>query len=61
LSDAQAERLRATIAKSEGRAITLERRVDPALLGGLVVQIGSRRIDSSIKTKLAALSAAMKG
>lgn len=61
LSDEQAARLTATIARAEGRAITLERRVDPALLGGLVVQIGSRRIDSSIKTKLAALTAAMKG
>ena len=61
LTDDQAARLRDTIARAEGRAITLERRVDPALLGGLVVQIGSRRIDSSIKTKLAALSAAMKG
>jgi ATP synthase F1 subcomplex delta subunit len=61
LSDAQAERLRETIARAEGRAITLERRVDPSLLGGLVVQIGSRRIDSSIRTKLAALTAAMKG
>jgi F-type H+-transporting ATPase subunit delta len=61
LSDEQAERLRETIAKAEGRAITLERRVDPSLLGGLVVQIGSRRIDSSIRTKLAAMSAAMKG
>jgi F-type H+-transporting ATPase subunit delta len=61
LTDEQAARLTATIARAEGRAITLERRVDPALLGGLVVQIGSRRIDSSIKTKLAALSAAMKG
>jgi len=41
--------------------ISLEMKVDPALIGGLVVRIGSRLIDTSIKTKLSRLEAAMKG
>ncbi len=43
-----------------GRDVTLDARVDPSLLGGLVVQIGSRMIDSSLKTKLQNLQVAMK-
>jgi F-type H+-transporting ATPase subunit delta len=39
----------------------LEPTVDPSLLGGLVVQVGSRMVDGSIKTKLQRLSLAMKG
>jgi F-type H+-transporting ATPase subunit delta len=36
-------------------------RVDPALMGGLIVRIGSRLFDTSVKTKLNRLEAAMKG
>jgi F-type H+-transporting ATPase subunit delta len=38
----------------------LATKVDPSLLGGLIVKIGSRMIDSSLKTKLAGLSVALK-
>ena len=41
--------------------VSLSMRVDPSLIGGLVVRIGSRMIDSSIKTKLSRLESAMKG
>ncbi len=41
--------------------ISLLLRVDPSLIGGLVVRIGSRLIDASLKTKLNRLEAAMKG
>jgi F-type H+-transporting ATPase subunit delta len=44
-----------------GREPRLETRVDPTLLGGLVVQVGSRMIDSSLRTKLNAIRAAMRG
>ena len=47
------------IAGSEN--ISLSLRVDPSLIGGLVVRIGSRLIDTSLKTKLNRLEAAMKG
>jgi F-type H+-transporting ATPase subunit delta len=41
--------------------LSLSMRVDPSLIGGLVVRIGSRMIDTSIRTKLNRLETAMKG
>ena len=45
----------------EGRTVKLKTRVEPDLLGGLVVTVGSKRIDSSIRTRLNSLAQAMKG
>ena len=51
-----------TVARLAGSdKVLLSMRVDPSLIGGLVVRIGSRMIDTSIKTKLSRLEAAMKG
>lgn len=51
-----------TVARLAGSdKLALSMRVDPLLLGGLVVRIGSRMIDTSIKTKLSRLESAMKG
>jgi len=44
-----------------GREARLSTRVDPSLLGGLVVKVGSRMIDSSLRTKLEGMRAAMRG
>lgn len=44
-----------------GRDVMLDAKVDPAILGGLVVKIGSQMIDSSIRTRLNTLAQAMKG
>lgn len=44
-----------------GREVSVDLAVDPDLLGGLVVRIGSQMIDSSIRTRLNALASAMKG
>jgi len=55
------DRLRATLRQIVGRDVAVETRVDPELLGGLVVRIGSRMLDSSIRTKLQRLELAMKG
>ena len=44
-----------------GREVSVDLTVDPAILGGLVVRIGSQMIDSSIRTRLNALASAMKG
>ena len=44
-----------------GKEPRLHTKVDPTLLGGLVVKVGSRMIDSSLRTKLDGLRAAMKG
>ena len=47
--------------RREGRTVKLSTKVDPELLGGLVVTIGSKRIDGSIRTRLNSLAQAMKG
>lgn len=61
LSEEQLEALRQKLQAREGRAIKLTARVDPELLGGLVVTVGSKRIDGSIRTRLNTLAQAMKG
>lgn len=61
LTDAQAEALKAALKESVGKDVTLATRVDPSLIGGLVVKLGSRMVDSSIKTKLQSLSLSLKG
>lgn len=61
LSDDQVEALKAQLRTRTGRDVTLDRSVDPSLLGGLVVKIGSQMIDSSIRTRLNTLAHAMKG
>jgi len=60
LSDAQLEGLKAKLTAREGRTVKLSTKVDPDLLGGLVVTIGSKRIDASIRTRLNSLAQAMK-
>jgi F-type H+-transporting ATPase subunit delta len=44
-----------------GRDVALETKVDPSLIGGLIVKVGSRMIDNSLRTKLQNLELAMKG
>ena len=66
LSDAQLTELKATlkafvVRDALGKDVAVHTKVDPSLLGGLVVKIGSRMIDSSLKTRLTALKVAMKG
>lgn len=61
LSDGQVEALRQKLEAREGRNVKIKTSVDPELLGGLVVTIGSKRIDSSIRTRLNSLAQAMKG
>lgn len=60
LTDDQTEELCATLKAKTGRNIDLDASVDPSLIGGLVVKIGSRMVDSSIRTKLNNLKFAMK-
>jgi F-type H+-transporting ATPase subunit delta len=61
LSDAQAAALKQTLAAMLGKDVRLSARVDPSLLGGLVVKVGSRMVDSSLKTKLSSLHLSLKG
>lgn len=53
--------LKAAIRASVGRDVQLSTRVDPSILGGLIVKVGSRMVDNSLKTKLQNLKIAMKG
>jgi F-type H+-transporting ATPase subunit delta len=61
LSAAETAELRAVLKDKLGREPRLTSHVDPTLLGGLVLKVGSRMIDSSLRAKLDGLRAAMKG
>lgn len=61
LSDTQRAALADKLRARTGRGVALDVRVDPSLLGGLVVRIGSEQIDSSLRTRLQKLEQAMKG
>ncbi len=61
LDDDQIAAIRQQLRSRMGRDINVDLSVDPAILGGLVVKIGSQMIDSSIRTKLNNLAHAMKG
>ena len=62
LDDTQIAALKAKLkARVGGTEIAIDAKVDPALLGGLVVRLGSQMIDASIRTKLNTLATAMKG
>ena len=60
LTDDQQQRLRDTLARKSGKTVKLNTRVDEALIGGMIVKLGSQMIDSSIRSKLASLQNAMK-
>lgn len=60
LTASQIATLETKLRAREGRTVKLTSKVDPSLLGGLVVTIGSQRIDSSIRTRLNSLAQAMK-
>ena len=61
LSAAQRAALAAQLKQAVGTDVSLTDRVDPSILGGLVVRVGSRMVDSSLRTKLQRLRLAMKG
>ena len=60
LTKAQQEKLAATLKKSVGKDVKINTTVDESLIGGLVVKVGSKMIDSSIASKLSSLKNAMK-
>ena len=61
LDEGQTKAIAAALRQTFGRDVIVHTHIDAALLGGLVVKIGSRMIDSSIRTKLQSLKYAMKG
>ena len=60
LSASQRAALADTLKQKIGKTVNLTEHVDSSLIGGLVVKVGSRMIDSSLKTKLTAIKVAMK-
>ena len=61
LSTEQLKALAANLKTRVGRDVQIATTVDPAILGGLVVQLGSQLIDGSIRTRLNSFAQAMKG
>jgi len=61
LKDDQLAALKAQLRGRAGRDVAIETRIDPEILGGIVVKMGSQMIDASIRTKLNRLAEAMKG
>ncbi len=61
ISDEQALDLESTVSKALGRTVKLDVEVDPKLIGGLQLKLGSRLVDASIRTKLTQLTNLMKG
>ena len=61
LNDDQQAQLRQQLRARAGRDVNIDAEVDPTILGGIVVKLGSQQIDASIRTKLNRLAQAMKG
>jgi len=61
LTDSQEKALTDAVKAAVGAKATLSVTVDPAILGGMIVKLGSKMIDSSLRTKLGRLQTAMKG
>lgn len=60
LSDKNLDSLKTALKSVTGKDVVLNVKVDPSIIGGLVVKLGSRMVDSSLRTKLNAIKHAMK-
>lgn len=60
LSEKNLETLKAALKSVTGKDVTLNVQVDPSIIGGLVLKLGSRMVDSSLRTKLNSIKHAMK-
>jgi F-type H+-transporting ATPase subunit delta len=60
LTPAQETELKAALRDVAGKNVSIRLDVDPSLLGGLIVKMGSRQIDTSLRTKLNSLKLALK-
>ena len=61
LNDDQVAALKQQLQVRAGRNVNIDSQVDPTILGGIIVKLGSQQIDASIRTKLNRLAQAMKG
>ncbi|MGV8937450.1 MAG: F0F1 ATP synthase subunit delta [Allorhizobium sp.] len=60
LTEAQENELKVALKSVTGKDVTIVVTLDPSILGGLVVKVGSRQIDTSLRTKLSTLKLALK-
>ena len=60
LSDRSLDALKAALKSVTGQEVSLNVKIDPAIIGGLIVKVGSRMVDSSLRTKLNSMKNAMK-
>jgi len=60
LNDRNLDALKAALQAVTGKDVALNVKVDPSIIGGLVVKLGSRMVDSSLRTKLNSIKHAMK-
>lgn len=60
LSDARLAEIKSALKSVTGKDVLVDVQIDPAIIGGLIVKIGSRMVDSSLRTKLNAIKFAMK-
>lgn len=61
LSDSQLDAIRSALKRVVGGNVAVDARLDKSLIGGLVVRLGSRMVDASLKSKLQRMHLAMKG
>jgi F-type H+-transporting ATPase subunit delta len=59
LTAAQEKSIKSEMKKSYGKDVRINATIDPAILGGLIVKVGSRMVDGSLRTKLNSLKQAM--
>ncbi|MFB2551245.1 F0F1 ATP synthase subunit delta [Ensifer soli] len=60
LTEAQETELKAALKGVTGKDVAINVVIDPSILGGLIVKVGSRQIDTSLRTKLSSLKLALK-
>jgi F-type H+-transporting ATPase subunit delta len=60
LSDARLAEIKSSLKSVTGKDVQVDVKIDPAIIGGLIVKLGSRMVDSSLRTKLNAIKHAMK-
>ncbi len=60
IEDADAEQLRVKLAEASGHEVTLDRSVDPAILGGVIVRVRDRMVDLSVRGRLEALRLSLR-
>ncbi len=59
LTAAQQKELQAALKSVVGKDVSIDAKVDPSIMGGMIVKVGSRQIDTSLKTKLSSLKLAL--